>query len=147
MATYKGRYKPKHPQKYKGDPSNIIYRSSWELKFMKWCDMRPDVLEWQSEEFFIPYKHPIDGKMHRYFPDFYVKVRTKKGNNEVWVVEVKPFAQTQEPKKPSSTTKRYINEVKTYAINTYKWKYARKWCADRGYKFIILTENELHIRY
>lgn len=79
MATYKGRYKPKHPQKYKGDPSNIIYRSSWELKFMKWCDMRPDVLEWQSEEFFIPYKHPIDGKMHRYFPDFYVKVRTKKG--------------------------------------------------------------------
>lgn len=146
MATYKGRYTPVNPQKYKGDPTNIIYRSSWELKFMKWCDLRKDVLEWQSEEFFIPYKHPIDGKMHRYFPDFYVKVLNKKGEKEVWIVEVKPFAQTQEPKKQKRTTKKYINEVKTYAINTYKWKYARQWCADRKYKFVILTEKELHIR-
>ena len=77
MATYKGRYRPSNPRKYKGDPTNVIYRSSWELKFMKWCDLNESVMEWQSEEFAIPYKHPIDGRFHRYFPDFLVRIKNK----------------------------------------------------------------------
>ena len=36
--AYRGRYIPTHPKKYKGDPSNIIYRSLWERKFMVYCD-------------------------------------------------------------------------------------------------------------
>ena len=67
--TYKGLFRPKNPSKYRGDPSNIIFRSSWELRFMTYLDAHPDVLEWSSEEFCIPYVSPIDGRIHRYFPE------------------------------------------------------------------------------
>ena len=96
--AYRGRYIPANPKKYKGDPSNIIYRSLWERKFMVYCDANDRILEWGSEEFFIPYRSPLDGKVHRYFPDFYVKVKTKEGKLKKWVVEVKPKAQTTPPK-------------------------------------------------
>ena len=145
MKTLKGKYTPKNPIKYKGDPTNIIYRSSWELKFMKWCDLREDVIEWQSEEFSIPYKHPLDGKFHRYFPDFKIRVKNKEDIVETWVIEIKPNNQTKEPKKQTRMTKRYINEVSRYAINKYKWNYAEDWCKDRNYKFVIFTEKELAI--
>jgi len=146
MTSLKGRFKPRNTSKYKGDPTNIIYRSSWELKFMNFCDLREDVLQWQSEEFFIPYKNPIDGRMHRYFPDFLVKVRNSSGIVETWVVEIKPSHQTKEPRPQKRMTKKYLNEVKTYAINKYKWDYAEDWCKDRGYKFVIFTERELNIK-
>lgn len=147
MAKYiQGKYRPSFPQKYKGDPTSIIYRSSWELKFMKWCDFTESVLQWQSEEFCIPYLSPIDGRHHRYFPDFLVKVKNAESVVETWVVEIKPAAQTKEPKKQTRLTKRYINEVKTYAVNRYKWDYALEWCNDRNYKFVIFTERELGIR-
>jgi len=145
MTPLKGRYRPTHPQKYKGDPTNIIYRSSWELKYMKWCDHNQAVISWQSEEFFIPYRHPIDGKIRRYFPDFLVKIKTSQNIVETWVVEIKPMYQVKEPKPQNRKTKKYLTEVKTYAINRYKWDYAIEWCKDRGYKFIILTEKELNI--
>jgi len=145
--AYSGKFTPKNPQKYKGDPTNIIYRSSWELKLMMWFDTHPDVLEWSSEEIVIPYRSPIDGKVHRYFPDFYVRKRNKDGMVETIIVEVKPFAQTQEPKKQSKVSKRYINEVKTWGINSYKWKAARDYCEDRKWKFQIITEKELGIKY
>lgn len=145
-TTLKGRYRPSNPHKYKGDPSNVIYRSSWELKFMKWCDLSDNVLSWQSEEFFIPYKHPIDGRFHRYFPDFLIKVRNADGLVETWVVEIKPANQTKEPKPQKRITRKYLNEVKTYAVNKYKWDYAVEWCRDRNYKFVIFTERELGIK-
>jgi len=113
---------------------------------MKWCDFKEAVVYWQSEEFFIPYKSPIDGRMHRYFPDFLVKIKNKDKVIETWVVEIKPLKQTQEPKIQKRLTKRYLNEVKTYAINKYKWDYAEEWCRDRNYKFIIITEKQLNIR-
>ena len=65
MATYKGFFKPKNPQKYRGDPTNIIYRSGWELKLMLYLDEHKDVVNWGSEELIIPYRSPIDGKVHR----------------------------------------------------------------------------------
>ena len=143
FSKYKGLFKPKNPKKYKGDPTNIIYRSSWEKQMMIYFDNNDHVVEWQSEEFFIPYKHPIDGKYHRYYPDFLAKVKNKDGKFKTKLIEVKPHKQVQEPKIQNRKTKRYINEVKTFAINTYKWKYAREYCADRRWKFIIITEKEL----
>ena len=138
---YQGKYRPSFPRKYKGDPSNIIYRSSWEYKFMKWCDITPSIEEWGSEEIIIPYISPVDGKRHRYFPDFYVKIGKKK-----FLVEVKPFRQTKEPPTQKRVTKKYINEVVTWSVNQAKWKAAAEFCADRRIEFKIITEDELGIK-
>ena len=143
--AYRGRYIPTYPKKYKGDPSNIIYRSLWERKFMVYCDRNDRILEWGSEEFFIPYRSPLDGKVHRYFPDFYVKVKTKQNTIKKWVVEVKPKAQTKPPRTPKRKTKKYITEVRNYAINDAKWKNAIEFCKDRNMEFIIITEDQLGI--
>ena len=137
---YQGKYRPTYYRKYKGDPNNIIYRSSWEYKFMKWCDITSSVQEWGSEEIIIPYISPVDGKRHRYFPDFYVKIENRK-----YLVEVKPFRQTLEPKTQKRNTKRYINEVVTYHINKAKWKAATEFCKDNSWEFMLITEKELKV--
>ena len=137
---YQGKYRVRFPRKYKGDPHNVIYRSSWEYKFMKWCESTPSVLEWGSEEIAIPYISPVDGKRHKYFPDFYVKIKGKK-----YMVEVKPFKQTKEPKTQKKITKSYVSEVLTWAVNKAKWKAAGEVCEDNGYKFMIITEKELKV--
>jgi hypothetical protein len=144
--AHKGFYRPKFPKKYKGDPTRIIYRSSWELKFMVWCDHRTDILEWSSEEFSIPYKHPIDGRYHRYFPDFKIKLKNKHGIIETIVIEIKPLYQTKEPIPKTKINKRYLTEVKTYLVNKNKWAFAEEWCKDRNYRFAVFTEKELGIK-
>ena len=143
--SYSGRYKPSNTHKYKGDPTNIIYRSLWERKFMVWCDKNENVLEWGSEEIIIPYISPVDNRVHRYFPDFYVRARTRDGRIKKLIVEVKPKSQTAPPKKQKRITKKYLTEVKTYAVNDAKWKAAREYCADRRMEFVILTERELKV--
>ena len=145
--AYKGRYTPKNPKKYKGDYHNIIYRSSWERKFMVYCDNSDNILEWGSEEIIIPYLSPWDGKLHRYFPDFYIKVKQAKGNIKKFIIEVKPKKQTKPPKPVSRKTRRWLNEVKTYSINEAKWKHAKERCEDNDMEFKILTEEELGIRF
>lgn len=145
--SYKGYFKPKNPQKYRGNPTNIIYRSRWELKLMSHLDDHPDVVEWSSEEFFIPYRSPVDGKIHRYFPDFYVKKINREGLVETVIIEVKPLAQTMEPKKQPKPSRKYITEVMTYGVNQAKWKAAREFCADRRWTFHIFTEKELGINF
>ena len=145
--SYKGYFKPKNPQKYRGNPTNIIYRSSWELKLMAHLDEHPHVLEWSSEEFFIPYKSPVDGRWHRYFPDFHVKKINKNGIIETVIIEVKPAAQTKPPAVQQKVTKRYITEVMTYGVNQAKWKAATEYCADRKWSFHIFTEKELDIKF
>ena len=143
--SYKGRYRPNNPLKYKGDYRNVIYRSLWELKFMKYCDSNPNILEWGSEEFFLPYRSPIDNKVHRYFPDFYIKVKENTGKIKKMIIEVKPKRQCMEPKPQKKKTRGYIYEVREYAKNQAKWKAAHEYCLDRGLEFKILTENELGI--
>ena len=145
--AYKGRYNPIYPKKYKGNPQNIIYRSLWERKFMVYCDTNDKVLEWGSEEIIIPYISPWDGKKHRYFPDFYIKVKQSSGNIKKFIIEVKPKKQTRPPKPVERKTKRWIKEVRTFGINEAKWKHATKWCKDNDMEFKILTEEELGIRY
>jgi|TARA_R100000005_G_C4946853_1_gene169012 hypothetical protein len=144
--SIKSKYKPSFPKKYKGDPNNIICRSSWERKFCHWCDMNENIILWGSEEFCIPYRSPVDGRVHRYFPDFIIKVKEQTGDIKTYVIEVKPKKQTKEPKKPARATKRYISEVKTYAVNTAKWKAADEWCKDRLIEFKIITEDHLGIK-
>ena len=144
--AYKGKYKPSHSKKYKGDPTNIIYRSLWERKFMQYCDSNSNVLEWGSEEIALPYRSPVDNKVHRYFPDFYVKVKEPTGKIKKMLLEVKPLKQTMKPKKPKRKTKGYIYEVYEYAKNQAKWKAAKNFCDDRNWEFKVMTERELRIK-
>ena len=117
--SYKGKYKPSYPKKYKGDPTNVIYRSLWERKFMVYCDKNENVLEWSSEEIALPYKSPLDNRIHRYFPDFYIKV--KEGNKiQKYLIEIKPKKQVREPKIQTKKTKSYIYEVTEYAKKSGK---------------------------
>ena len=144
--SYKGKYKPSYPKKYKGDHTNIVYRSLWERKFMVYCDKNENSLEWGSEEVVVPYHSPIDNRYHRYFPDFYIKVRESNGKIKKMIIEIKPFKQCVEPKVQKKKTKGYIYEVMEYAKNQAKWEAAKEWCLDRGYEFKVLTENELGIK-
>tara|TARA_Y100000361_G_C10869560_1_gene193496 strand:- start:38 stop:478 length:441 start_codon:yes stop_codon:yes gene_type:complete len=141
--AYKGSYKVKNLSKYKGDPTKVVYRSLWERKFMMYCDENTNVLKWSSEEIVIPYRSPVDRKMHRYFPDFWIQIRNSQGIKEGILIEVKPKAQTSPPRKKSRVTKRYLREVYTYGINEAKWKAAEEFCKDHGWKFQILTEEHL----
>ena len=144
--SYKGKYKPSYPKKYKGDHTNIVYRSLWERKFMVYCDKNENILEWGSEEVVVPYHSPIDNRYHRYFPDFYIKVRESNGKIKKMIIEIKPFKQCVEPKIQKKKTRGYIYEVMEYAKNQAKWSAAKEWCLDRGYEFKVLTENELGIK-
>jgi hypothetical protein len=146
MKTYKGRFSPQNPKKYKGDPTNIVYRSLWERKFMKHLDENTSIIEWSSEEIQIPYISPLDNRRHRYFPDFYVKARKPDGTLKEMIVEIKPKKETKEPTKKKRITKQYITEVTTWGKNQAKWKAAEEYCADRGWQFMIMTEDHLGIK-
>ena len=140
-----GIYTAKNPIKYKGIVTNIVYRSSWELRVFKYLDDNPHVLEWSSEEYVIPYKSPVDGKFHRYFPDIWARMMGIDGRTTTYLIEIKPEAQAKEPQIQKKVTKRYITEVCTYAINQAKWKAAREYCLDRKWEFKVLTEKDLGI--
>ena len=143
--TYKGFFKPKNPKKYNGNPDNIIYRSSWEVRVMKYFDEHPDVIWWASEELSIPYYNPVDKRMHKYYPDFIVKMKKRNGLVMTYVIEVKPYSQTQQPERKRKTQK-FIQESVTYVVNQSKWKAADEFCQEHGWKFQILTERELGIK-
>lgn len=146
-TTYhKGKYIVKNKEKYVGDSENVIYRSSWELKFLNWCDYNPNVVKFSSEETIIPYRSPLDNQIHRYFVDAKIVVKNKTGELKTYIIEIKPYVQTQPPKKPERKTKRYINESYTYIKNQAKWKAAQKYAEDRGWEFKILTEYDLGIK-
>ena len=144
--SYRGKFSPKNPQKYRGDYTNIVYRSTWECRVMSWLDGNESIIEWSSEEISIPYKSPVDNRVHRYFPDFYVKVKQKDDTIRVQILEVKPHRQTRPPEKKKKVTKQYINEVVTWGINESKWKSATEFCKDRGWEFKILTEYDLGLK-
>ena len=140
--SYKGTFTPKNPSKYNGNSKNIIYRSNWELRVMKYFDDHPNVIWWASEELPIPYVSPVDNKTHRYFPDFIVKMRLKDGKVTTYILEVKPLAQTKMPVQKRKT-KRFIQEAATYAVNQEKWRAADLFCREHGWQFKVITEKEL----
>jgi len=140
-----GYYNPKYPKKYLGK-SPIIYRSSWERKFMILCDNRDDVIAWSSEPVEIKYWSTLDSKERKYYPDFYMKVQ-KGETYEEFLIEIKPSDQIKKPKQPTKNSKKALKSYKflaeQYVINRDKYKYAKKWAEDRGWRFIILTEKSL----
>lgn len=142
-----GKFNVKNKEKYVGDINNIIYRSSYELKFMNWCDQNKNVLKWSSEETIIPYRSPVDGKYHRYFIDFKIVVNTNSGN-KTFIIEVKPGSQTIKPVyKKGRRKSTFINEAATYAVNEAKWRAATEYANDRGWTFMVFTEKELGIKH
>lgn len=141
---HQGLFKPNHPEKYKGDPTNIIFRSSWEINFMLQLDRDPNVIEWGSETIVIPYVSPIDNRYHRYFTDFTYK-KKEKGKVVTHIVEIKPKAKCSPPKLQKGITKSYAYNVQEWAVNSAKWDAAKEYCVKRGWKFEILNEENLGI--
>ena len=140
----KGKFRPKNPQKYKGNPTMIEYRSSWELNFMKYLDERDEILSWQSEEKAIWYSDPVARKKRRYFPDFIIEYMRGDGVRVQEVIEIKPSRQVKGPPvNPKRKTQAWAKECMTYATNTAKWKAAMEWAENRGMNFRLLTENDV----
>jgi len=141
--AYKGKYYPKNPEKYVGDPDKIIYRSTWERDAMIFFDQHSGIIYWSSEECAVPYYDPIAKKKRRYFPDFIVKTQGKDGNTAVFMIEVKPLKQCSPPEKKKRVTKRYVKDYCTYKTNEAKWIAAKKYCEEQEWKFMLITENNL----
>lgn len=137
--AYSGRFVPKNLSKYRGNHSNITYRSLWERNLFRWLDAQPFIAEWCSEEIVIPYICKTDGKPHRYFVDVWMKFK----DGRILIVEVKPEKETRPPATPKRKTARFIGEVMTYAKNISKWESAKEYAADRGWIFEIWTEKTL----
>lgn len=140
----KGLYQIVNDEKYKGKRP-VCFRSSWELKFMRFCDLTPSILEWSSESVCIPYFNPVKGKVTRYYPDFLIKYIDTNGNEQIDLIEVKPYRQTVPPKPRKNKKKStLLQETRTYAMNTAKWDAAVKYCQQRGINFRIVTEKDLY---
>jgi hypothetical protein len=146
MPNYlQGKFEPTNPLKYIGDVSNIKFRSSWEKKFMIWCDNTDAVVKWNSEELVIPYISPVDNRPHRYFVDAVIQVKDKSGKLKMYAVEIKPKKETEIPKTPKRMSKAYLKEIATYSVNQAKWKAATEWCESNDMSFTILTEDHLGV--
>ena len=144
FRSYKGFYKPKNPTKYKGDPTNCIYRSLWERRFMQYCDLNESIVGWSSEEVVVPYWSPLDNKPHRYYVDFWVKTMTAEGKEECMLIEIKPRNKTSKPELGNKKmTRAKLNEMRDWIINSSKWEAAEKFCQSRGWKFKVLTEKDI----
>ncbi len=139
---HQGYYKIKNPEKYAGNPEQIIYRSSWEARVFSWLDNHPDVILWGSEELIIPYWDAVQNKKRRYFPDIIVKMKQKSGTIGIYVIEIKPDYQTKQPVQKRQT-KSYLKEMETFINNQAKWTAAKQYCTDKGWQFVIITEKSL----
>lgn len=138
-----GIYKPTNRHKYAGI-KNPRYLSSWELKFFRWCDNNDDVIKWGSESIKIPYKSPLDGRIHKYLVDNIVHIRSKTGGIKKYLIEIKPSKQTKPPKQHGNKKRStIIYESQMYITNQAKWSAAESFCKKHNYKFLILTEKEL----
>jgi len=150
--AYRGKYKPTNTSKYRGDSTNIIYRSLLERRFMVYCDTNATVRWWASEELYIPYVSPIDGKWHRYFVDFVIAIDDSGGMEQTIMVEIKPYRQCIAPKirifegkvdRRRRDYRDYVRSVKDWGINSAKWAAASQYCKERGWVFKIITDKDL----
>lgn len=136
-----GIYRCANPEKYKGTQP-ILYRSSYELKYFRWCDYNPAVISWGSESIIIPYQNPLTGRVSRYFVDSNITIRSKTGELKKYLIEIKPSIQTMPPK-PGRNTKSLLRRQAEYVKNRAKWEAATQWSKKKGYEFTILTEKHL----
>ena len=139
-------YQPKFPDKFVGKTYPIV-RSTWEEKFMNWCDMNASIVKWASEPVAIQYYDPVKKKERRYFPDFLLRIKDKDGKETNHLVEIKPYKETVPPvKSKGKSEKTVIHEATTYITNTAKWKAAMIHCKKHGLEFKILTEKDLFVK-
>jgi hypothetical protein len=138
------KWVPKNPEKYAGDPKNIISRSSWETRTMNFLDENINVLMWASEEFNIKYISPIDLKEHRYFSDFLAKMRLRDGSTKTYLIEVKPNKERYPP--TTKNKKQFLIEMQTYLVNQAKWMAAKIFCDQKGITFLVLDEFDIGIK-
>lgn len=141
-----GKFVPSKPEKYIGNLKEITWRSSWELKFMRWCDLNPSVVQWNSEGLHIPYYSQADQKMRKYHVDFVIRYKTPEGDLKTSLIEIKPDSQTRPPsnkgrKKPET----YLAECHTYQVNMDKWRHAAAWAKKNDAEFRVMTEYDLGI--
>ena len=140
-----GYYDPVYPDKYKTNKKQIIYRSSWEYKLMKWLDLTQEVIEWASEPVSIKYFYTLDERIHTYYPDFYFAYRKPDGRIIKYIVEVKPTQQLERPNPPKrktpNTVKNYNYLMECFVKNSCKRIAAKKWCEENGYHFVYVTEK------
>lgn len=123
----------------------IIYRSSLELRFCRFCDEEPKILRWSSEDIKVEYYNPIEAKGKNYYPDYYMKL-AKGGEVVEYLVEVKPLSQLIKPDQPAynaskTTIKNYNLKLKVYIVNMAKKLAAESYCKLRGMKYIFVTES------
>lgn len=138
MANWaQGIYTPKNPEKYVGKHAPK-YRSGWEMTFMTFCDTNKNVLYWASEAIKIPYRSPLDGKIHQYIPDFFVVYQNKRGQKIAEMVEIKPKKQSLIESRTASAKDRAV-----VAVNHAKWASAMAYCKAQGYTFRVITEDDL----
>lgn len=138
-----GVYRPKNFRKF-GETS-CVYRSSYELDFLKWCDNNKKVLQIHYEKVVIPYKCKTDEKIHKYYVDCKIKYLESSGP-KTYLIEIKPFKQTLPPK-PSKRKKRQtiITEQYNWLKNTSKWTSAKQYCKSKGWRWCIMTERGMHL--
>lgn len=140
-----GKYNVVNYKKYDGDPTNVIYRSSWERIVLNWLDLSQNVVSFSSEEVVIPYYDETQQKMRRYFMDIKATFRMKDNSLKTYLVEIKPFKETQPPR--NIKNKRVLMEaLATYQTNQCKWRAAKAYCEERGWHFMIVTEYEIGIK-
>lgn len=133
----RGRFKPENPGKYIGNSSQVLFRSSWEIRFMTFCDRNPSVLKWASEEVAIPYIKPTDNKRHLYYPDFLMIVKDKDNVIRKYIIEIKPLKETM------ITARSSVYDKLAVAVNTAKWEAAQAFCDKNGFIFKVMTEADM----
>lgn len=133
----RGRFIPKHPEKYLGNAAKIFGRSSWEFMLFKYLDSTPAVINWASEEIAIPYLSPLDNRVHQYYPDAFAIYRDKYGNIKKEIIEIKPYKETVLTEKSTDRDKVAL------AVNHAKWKYAAEFAIKQGMSFRVITERVL----
>jgi hypothetical protein len=142
-----GYFIPKNPSKYDGDITQIIYRSGWEFKFLKYCDENDKIVKYSSEPVGIKYYNPISKKTCRYWVDMYIAIKESDGTIKNWILEIKPLKYTKPPKEPKymteKQTRQYLSHAKTYIVNRAKFEAAKDYADSKGIQFGIITENFL----
>lgn len=135
---------PRNPHKYIGNVNKIEMRSSWEIKFAHYCDTNPSVLKWNSEDIQVPYWSSADNKMRTYHLDFVITIQTKTGVKTL-LIEIKPYSQTIQPvRKKGKKMESFLHECYVYQVNTDKWMHAKKFAEERGWEFLVMTEEQLY---
>jgi len=130
-----------HMKSYK--EGHVNYKSSLELSAIRYADFNKHITRWSLEPFAIKYLKPIDGKYHRYYIDLVLEFVS----GDKFLVEVKSSGETKPPRKPKKKTEKalinYQKALQTYYVNKAKWEAAEEFAKNNGFRFIILTEEQL----